>query len=72
MTPLAALQLLQGVLTLVQMGSQAAVQISATIEKARAENRDITDDELAQIRAKTDEIEARLLQKLQVASSQPK
>jgi len=61
MNALLAAQALSTVLTTITQATQVAIQISATIEQARSEGRDVTDEEVAALKAENDVLEQQVM-----------
>ena len=66
-----ALQGLSVLLNAISQSAIAAQKINETIGRARSEGRDVTDEELAVIKAQTDALEQNVLAKLRAAAATP-
>jgi len=61
MNALLAAQALSAVLTTVTQATAMAMEINTTINTARAEGRDVTDEEIAALQAENDRLEGEVL-----------
>ena len=56
MSTLAAIQIMSGLLTLATRTMEATIRVNATLMRARAEGREVSDEELAAMSKVTDEV----------------
>ena len=60
-----AIEVVGGLLLLSINALRATQEFQALVEKARSENRDISDDELSNLRSKNQDLTERVLEKLE-------